>query len=310
MSKHWTLNTFTVVTTTEGGDADVLYANGTMQVPVVVTVSAVNDDNTPHILTDDELSSLKLIDCDGPPSDLSDGWTYSTTENLYDHTIGPGAERTVAVDLGPSKQRYWVSTATAEAKNIGASIKVQDGSVVDTSGSGTFKSTVNITGRPPVDVLFEDLDLWQDTNTANGDIDPYTYDQDNYYLTIKGNRHVRFLDCNGFDGGGSDPLLYRSIAMFSNHMPCYIWYWWPVGPTTTVLAGCKDVAVKITVNQQKDAACLTRLLFDDGPNIWHKHYRWEAKFTVYDQYGNSCVFYPKWVDEWNTLELSKSKTDE
>ncbi|PNP47802.1 hypothetical protein THARTR1_10487 [Trichoderma harzianum] len=214
-----------------------------MQVPVVVTVSAVNDDNTPHTLTDDELSSLKLIDCDGTPSDLSDGWTYSTTENRYDHTIGPSAEWTVAVDLGPSKKRYWVSTATAESKNIGASIKVQDGSVVDTSGSITFKSTVNITGRPPVDVLFEDLDLWQDTNTANGDIDPYTYDQDNYYLTIKGNRHVRYLDCNDFDGGRSDPILYRSIAMFSNDMPCYIWYWWPVGPTTTVLAGCKNVNV-------------------------------------------------------------------
>ncbi|KKO99942.1 hypothetical protein THAR02_07948 [Trichoderma harzianum] len=173
MSKTWTLDTFTVATTTPGGDQDVLYANGTMQVLVVVTVSAVNDDNTPHILTDDELSSLKLIDCDGPPSDLSDGWTYSTTENCYDHTIGPlTVEETVAVDLGPTRhlQRYWVSTAMAEAKDIGASIKAQDGSVVDTSGSGTFKSTVNITGRPPVDVLFEDLNLWQDTNTANGDI--------------------------------------------------------------------------------------------------------------------------------------------
>ncbi|KAL6825505.1 hypothetical protein J3E69DRAFT_355506 [Trichoderma sp. SZMC 28015] len=312
MSKNWTLDTFTVATTTPGGDQDALYANGTMQVSVVVTVSAVNDDNTPHILTEDELSSLKLIDCDGAPSDLSDGWTYSTIENRYDHTISPPtAEGTVADDLRPLKQsqRYWVSTTTAESKYIGASIKAQDGSVVDTSDSGIFQSKVNITGKKPNDVLFEDLDLWQDTNTANGDIgSDYTYDQDNYYLTIK-NNNVRFLDCNGFDGGSSDPYLYRSIAVFSNNMPCYIWYWWPVGPTTEVTAGCRDVNVKITVNQQKDAACLTRLLIDNGPNIWNTHYRWDAKFTVYDQYGNSCVFYPKWVDDWNTLQLSKSKTD-
>ncbi|KAL7958024.1 hypothetical protein V8C34DRAFT_324730 [Trichoderma compactum] len=289
MSNNWTLDTFTVATTTPGGDQDVLYANGAMQVPVVVTVSAVNDDNTPHILTDAELSSLKLIDCDGPPSDLSGGWTYSTIENSFDHTIGLAAKGT----------------------NIGASIKAQDGSVVDTSGSGTFKSTVNITGRPLVDVLFEDLNLWQDENTSNGDIwDGYTYDQDNYYLTIKGNRHVRLLDCEGFDSGTSDRYLKYSIGMFSNDMPCYIWYWWPVGPTREVSAGTIGAHVPITVNQQKDAGCLTRLLIDNGPNRWHKHYRWEAKFTVYDQYGNSCVYYPKWIDTWNTLELSKSKTDD
>ncbi|KAL6798118.1 hypothetical protein J3E68DRAFT_399067, partial [Trichoderma sp. SZMC 28012] len=311
MSENWTLDTFTVATTTPEGDKDVLYANGTMQVLVVVTVSAVNDDNTPHMLTDDELSSIKLIDYYNPSSDLSDGWTYSTIENRYDHTIGsPTAEETVAIDLSPPKQfqRYWVSTATVEGKDIGASIKAQDGSVVDTSGSGTFDSKVNITGIKPIDVHFEDLDLWQDTNTANGDIgSDYFYDQDNYYLTIK-NQNVRFLDCYGFDGGSSDPNLYRSIAVFSNGLLCYIGYWWPVGPTSEVTAGFRDVNVKITVNQQKDAACLTRLLIG-GPRIWNTHQRWEAKFTVYDQYGNSCVFYPKWVDDGNTLQLSKSRTD-
>ncbi|KAL7924571.1 hypothetical protein ACQKWADRAFT_286997 [Trichoderma austrokoningii] len=313
MSDRWTLDTFTVETTTEGHDQDILYANGMMQVLVVVTLRAVNDDNTPHALTDDELSSLELIDCDGPPSNLSGGWTYSTTENIYDHTISPtAAQGKAAVDLlGPDKQRYWVSTSKAEAKTIGASIKVQDGSVVDTSGSGTFDSTVNITGRRPIDVLFEDLVLWQDPNTANGHIGShYTYDQDNYYITFKDKQSVRFLDCSGFDGGSSDPYLYRSIGLFSNNMPCYIWYWWPVGPEKVVTAGCRDVNVNITINQEKDAACLTRLLIDSGPNIWHKHYRYEAKFTVYDQYGNSCVFYPKWTDIWNTLELSKSKTDD
>ncbi|KAL7931501.1 hypothetical protein V8C35DRAFT_282501 [Trichoderma chlorosporum] len=282
MSGDWTLDTFKVETSTESANEDSLYANGTMQVLVIVTVSAVNADNTPHALTDDELSSLKLIDCDGPLSDLPSGWSYSTTENIFDHVIGSSSSM---VQPRPTdepdarKQRYWVSTTRAEPKNIGASIKQ--------------------------DLCFEDLDLYQDTNTANGNIGSYTYDQDNYYLTIKSNnRHVRLLDCASYDGGSKDPYLYRSFGLFSNSMPCYIWYWWPVGPKSEVEVGCKDVHTQITINQQRDAGCFTRLLIDDGPNIWGEHY---STFTVYDQYGNSCVFYPDWVDTWNTLKLSKNR---
>ncbi|UKZ82967.1 hypothetical protein TrVFT333_010768 [Trichoderma virens FT-333] len=311
MAGNWTLDTFTVVTSTESRDQDFVYANGKMQVLVVVTVAAVNDDNTPHIWTDDEFTNLnlKLIDYDDPASDLSNGWSYSTTENVFDHTIGSTSAVVInaTIDTSPNKQRYWVSTTETESKNIGASVKVLDGSIVNTSGR-TFDSRVNITGKPPRDIHFEDLSLRQDTNTANGNIgNTYTYDQDNYYLTVSDNRRVRLLDCFSFDGGSTDPYLKYSFGLFSNDMPCYIWYWWPVGTEKQVDAGCKDVHISITINQQKDSACFTRLLINDGPNIWNKHYTWGSKFTVYDEYGNSCDFYPDWTDAWNTLKISEDK---
>ncbi|PYH85737.1 hypothetical protein BO82DRAFT_351059 [Aspergillus uvarum CBS 121591] len=306
MTIKWEVSDFQVCTSTSNNTKDTLYANNNMQVLVMVMVKAIDPTTgQPYSLTKTELDSIVLLDLNGQTQELGGAWRYKDSENEFDHNLDNSMSvesspqnATQAPKAGFDKKDYWVSTNRVESKIIGAQIKQPDGNTISTNGVGAFDSSVVLTGVAPPTISFADLTLRQDTDTANGS----SYDQDNYYLTIR-NRQVRCL--NGPTYYGSDPYLKRSIAFWNRPEDRTIFFMWQVGPRSQVDVGTRGKHTQITVNQEANAGCFTRMM------MWNTHderpgYTFDYPYYALDQCGNpSAPFYPYYSDH-NTLYLHPS----
>ncbi|KAK3356818.1 hypothetical protein B0T25DRAFT_537470 [Lasiosphaeria hispida] len=109
--RKWEVTYFKVETTTGDGKTDSLYANGRMQVPVIVTIKAIEKGTTKRCwLQPDELSEIALIDYDDSPNKLSDGWSY--TDSQSNGSVFATAMN-VAINANALARQVSDSTATA-----------------------------------------------------------------------------------------------------------------------------------------------------------------------------------------------------
>ncbi|KAI1169832.1 hypothetical protein F4777DRAFT_571666 [Nemania sp. FL0916] len=187
-STQWSLLAFRLETTTPDTRADALYANGRMQVPVIISIRAWNSSTqTVYQLSDLELNRIELIDYDAPTTGLADGWSYSATRNelfsnaaaarndvstntashsltqsltqslkslnptssFVEGSVDKSISSSATSDDTPQKKRYLVSTTRVENKRIGARIQLPDGTMVTTTTS-PFNFFITLVGNPPV----------------------------------------------------------------------------------------------------------------------------------------------------------------
>ncbi|GKZ33300.1 hypothetical protein AbraIFM66950_003143, partial [Aspergillus brasiliensis] len=106
MSGAWEVTSFAVQTSTANQKTDTLYANGRMQVPVIISVKAVNG-TTGAIYDSTEVTGT---------------WFYSTTENEFAHTLGNSRDPVTPIADGTKSIIFWISSTKVENKNIAAFI--------------------------------------------------------------------------------------------------------------------------------------------------------------------------------------------
>ncbi|PWY92310.1 hypothetical protein BO70DRAFT_357428 [Aspergillus heteromorphus CBS 117.55] len=336
MSTRWEVTSFSVQTSTADGRSDALYANGRMQVPVIVVIRAVTEGTfSPYQLTTAELQRILLVDYHNTASEITGDWFYSRIENEFAHTLTGGRDPAQPI-LEPGAQAVflWVSTTRIANRNIGARITQPNGTII-TTNSSSFNSQVTLTGMTPlsyntnnVSIRREDTEegTWRFDIVSSGTVvssSANRWDQDNYYITLDNHQVLLKADVYGYDATGSqngvhsDPRLANSFAYYSEaNMNLSIFYFWPVGPEATKAVGAyrelnwtssyKFVAnafASIRVNQTRNALCLTRMLFVGGSNaLWGQEWSMDTWFRLYDQFGNSGDFAPV-IHSKNTLSL-------
>ncbi|GLA12317.1 hypothetical protein AnigIFM62618_007454 [Aspergillus niger] len=278
-SVSWEVTSLEVQTTTPSATSDGLYANGNMQVPVVVVIKTIDPDtNTSYQLIESDLETIKLIDYDDPPTELSGSWSYSTTEN-----------------------------------EVAASIKQPNGTVAHTAGD-PYDSKATLTGTNVVTYKLDDINLRKgDTTSGTGEtVASQKWSRTNYYLTT--NKYpLRKADVNGYtlrtDQGVENSYLENAMACFpsgSNELD--IFYYWPMGPEETRrLGGASGAPIEITVNEESNALCFTHMHLQNYDFGWIPNFLFDYRFTFYDQFGNPGTFWVGYNDSHTTLEILDHK---
>ena len=338
--KEWEVTYFKVETITSGGESDSLYANGRMQVPVVVSIKAIEKDTVKqHTLQSTDLSNIKLIDYDDPTSVLSDGWSYGEQSiNFPAHSLNTSVFRQTQAkaktDVGPQSKKYWVSTTKIENKRVAARIKQSDGTTVTTQ-MPRFHSHVTLTGKEPIVYTKDNVEFVRE-DTANGSYMikrgiekvvevnvPHVWDQDNYFVSSKVHQFTK-ADIYGYDTDGhanghpGDSGLKNCYAYYApDNKDLKLSYIWDFGAEATKKAGLyKNDTVSVVeaeayayadikVNQKSNALCLTRLTFSDPSFDWGG--KWsndKCGFTVYDIYGNSGKFSASFTADHDLITLN------
>jgi hypothetical protein len=143
---------------TKSGSHKVLYANGRMQVRVLVLLHGIdNNGDGASLHAHPALQSLRLIAYNGARP-LQGDWNVSIQENRYAHEMTGGATRLTEVprvtdnrisDASDPVQifQFWVSASRPGIMEVAAEI-VMDGVVLRSNGIG-FDSSVTLEAIPP-----------------------------------------------------------------------------------------------------------------------------------------------------------------
>ncbi|RAK89840.1 hypothetical protein BO79DRAFT_208569 [Aspergillus costaricaensis CBS 115574] len=296
-STEWEVSSLTVNTGTADGATDTLYANGRMQVPVYVSISAIDPDkNVPYSLTEAELESIKLVDYYSTSTELSGDWVYSTIENEFAHS------GTTSLSLRSTSQsiKFWVSTSKVEKKSIAASVKQPDGKIVTTHESG-FDYHATLVGNPPINYTTDNITI-QDTKSGDGSSGSYSWSLLNYYIST-----------NDHDLAKADLFIEQAESLFYNrdHMVANLYtaatpssvynllYVWEYGDQATKLLGPYNLLAEtpaVTVNDKKNNFCLTMMSLTYNYVRENEVFVRENHFTLYDIYGNSGKFKAELTD--------------
>ena len=251
----WEITYLKVETSQSDSKTDTLFANGRMQVPVIVRVKAKKNAKSTEVytLTAAELSTIELIHYDDPDKTLSDGWSYSDKKNeLFANTISTARSATLRAAVAqtlaastdvPQTKKYMVSTTKVESMKVGARIQQPTGTTVSTAGT-KFNAHVTLTGKPPVVYTTDNVSVskentkngeyqydWWDKDTKRSSLKPFH--QDNYFVSSNGYNFVK-ADIYGFDTTGkasghpSDERLkncysYWSAPGYKTLKLCFIW---------------------------------------------------------------------------------------
>lgn len=156
-----------------------LYANGRMQVKVLVLISGLDEHANEVALPNDVLSTVKLIHYNGSQPLANDeqpllhegrplfsGWASSKHENNFVHEISGAFER-MAVEPAdaevslPHVLTFWVSTTRADSTQVAAEVTVE-GQVFRSNRTGTSvgrDSSLTLIGKLPVTYPMSDFIL-------------------------------------------------------------------------------------------------------------------------------------------------------
>ncbi|KAJ6127918.1 hypothetical protein N7471_009135 [Penicillium samsonianum] len=318
MAVQWEVTDMTVETSPSDHTRDSLFANGQMQVPVFVSIKAIDPaTGAGHTLREAELNTIKLVDYFSPPTQLSAPWTYSGQENEFHHVLPSTASDETPQTDGSSptaalqKKTWWVSTSRVEHKNIGASIQAPDRTVYHTGGGGpgSFDSHVTISGIASIHYNMSNVGFDRE-DTANGKTTSgaHTFDQDNYYLSSKVYR-FRKVQMTGGYFSGPPPVEYSYVRVskkqsFAVMEQTYLHYLWPIGSQQTKQAGHQNATANITVNQRHGALCLTRLTLKGLVLYGDIGAGFNGRFTIWDEYGNWGKFGAGSKDYYNLITVS------
>ncbi|MGN8122079.1 hypothetical protein ACTJK9_09955 [Pseudomonas sp. 22082] len=143
---------------TRSGQHKVLYANGRMQVRVLVLLHGIdNNGDGASLYGHPALQSLRLIAYNGARP-LEGGWSVSLQENRYAHEMSGGAPRIAEVPRATHNRisddsdpvqifQFWVSASKPGIMEVAAEI-VMDGVLLRSNGVG-FDSSVTLEAVPP-----------------------------------------------------------------------------------------------------------------------------------------------------------------
>ncbi|WP_285408271.1 hypothetical protein [Pseudomonas sp. FR229a] len=143
---------------TRSGQHKVLYANGRMQVRVLVLLHGIdNNGDGASLHGHPALQSLRLIDYNGARP-LEGAWSVSLQENRYAHEMSGGAPRITEIPRATHNRisddsdpvqifQYWVSATRPGVMEVAAEI-VMDNVVLRSNGIG-FDSSVTLEAIPP-----------------------------------------------------------------------------------------------------------------------------------------------------------------
>ncbi|KAK2734630.1 hypothetical protein FQN57_001624 [Myotisia sp. PD_48] len=273
MSKQWTVDVLKVQTTTPSQSTDTLYANGRMQVQVIVLIYAVEIDESKeekqYHLSQAELDSIELVDYYYTNTQLTGDWSYSNTYNGWYQTLEPAATATTtqailkaSSDSNVSQPKtYWVTTTAVENKNIAARIKQPDGKVI-TSRSGMLDSHVTLTGKSPIIYTTDKITASQEDtsegtypfyweikgNELNLDVKKYEnvhWDQKNYYISTV-NHPLMKAEIHGYDSDGyqnGNQYSYRLMNCYAYSTPdkknLKLYYIWKYGSEARKVTGLR-----------------------------------------------------------------------
>ncbi|PLB35569.1 uncharacterized protein BDW47DRAFT_119371 [Aspergillus candidus] len=338
MSVSWEVTSFAVQTTTVDQVADRLFANGNMQVPVVVTINAINPTTgATHRLTDAELQKIQLIDYHSGAV-LMGTWFYSLTPNDFAHTLAGTNDPVEPTSDPPQSIRLYVSSTRIENRVIGARITQPNNTVV-TTNSTIFNSFVTLTAIQPVIYTTHNITLGEKKKAATGNwVSSFTmnnisthsdkdWQQENYFVTS--NVHP-ILKADLHDYRTSSTLTNSFSFQFNRHGLNIFYFWNPgletsrqVGlrhviqviepgrmPPLTVYTSTRNAVATVQVNQQRNAFCLTHMVFFDNSNWQLAPWSQDAWVRLYDIFGNYGDFYVRvrentvGTDEDETIEYS------
>ncbi|KAL4905525.1 hypothetical protein BDW74DRAFT_177894 [Aspergillus multicolor] len=144
------LTIFEVKTENSNEAVNSLYANGRMQVAVLVHIRAIDEQSQTYTLSQEQLDAIKLTDRANPNQPLSGEWTFTQKENKFAHQM-PG--NCAEVQNGDPEYHdtnrkkfqsmwFWVSATQAEPRHIAASITI-DETTINTADSA-FNSYVTL----------------------------------------------------------------------------------------------------------------------------------------------------------------------
>ncbi|KAF3098397.1 hypothetical protein TWF569_008689 [Orbilia oligospora] len=250
----WSVTKLSVKANTSDGVADRLYANGNMQVPVDVVITAVNADEKPYYLSDSELATIKLVDYNNVDSQLSGKWKYTHQENEYGHIMdgaggfvsssgASGASTHASGHSSVQTKRYWVSTTAIENQKIGAAITEPNGNYYNTH-SKDENNFVILTGISPITYNTSNVRVTRDENDTTTGMYTLSYDMQVLYTklspTVGTNWKAQNYQLSLNQGliKKAEIYGYHSSADSLNHSIKYspssgelsIFYMWPLGP--------------------------------------------------------------------------------
>ncbi|GIK07120.1 hypothetical protein Aspvir_002775 [Aspergillus viridinutans] len=315
MAVQWEVIQMKVETSPGDHIRDSLFANGQMQVPVIVSIEAINPaNNTIYKLSAAQLNTIKLVDYYNPTTQLSTPWTYSDVENEFHHALpATAASETQQTDASDpradfQKKTWWVSTSRVEHKNIGASIQTPQGIYHTGGGTGHSDSHVTITGISPIHYNMSNVEFSGYENTANGKTTngTHSFDQDNYYLSSKVHRFKKVQIRGGYFSD-PPPVEYSYVRVSRNVIiveQTHLHYLWPIGSQQTKQAGHPNAIANITVNQRHGALCLTRLTLGGRPLYGDIGGLFTGQFTIWDEYGNWGKFKAGSTDGYNQIAMA------
>ncbi|PHM29997.1 hypothetical protein [Xenorhabdus innexi] len=245
-----------------------VFANGKMQVGVVVVIQAKDDNDNIVTLSEDQLKSIKLINYDTGDV-LSDEWTYDTVKNEYYHTF-PGEPSSQIFDSLDEEQKnhtiqkqiYWVSTSNPEPMEIGAQVTLNNKQYNTLIGS-SFKSSVIILGYPPILYNSDNLIIEEQKDIKKGkykatrvDVSKWfptrkkteylEWSQTNYYIKPKnGNAIKNACVWNTSHDCGRSNVQYRRFSYLTKHYNLYLFFLWGTYQKKNKLTGYPDVTTTI-----------------------------------------------------------------
>ncbi|MDC9592697.1 hypothetical protein [Xenorhabdus sp. IM139775] len=230
-----------------GHPQDHVFANGNMQVEVVVNIRASGADNKTVVLSDEQLNSIQLIDYDSGHK-LSGEWSYSSVENNYAHTFPVIGLSQSTLDSSYKEQLddtflqrkfYWVTTTKIETIQIGAQISL-DQTSYKTTDEG-FGTSIIITGHAPITYYSADLKIEEqkdidsgtyavhptDPNANNGQDLQFKWSQTNFYITPTKGHPVKDTEVWNV-ASGNDPgnVNFRRFTYLTNQDNLYLMFLW------------------------------------------------------------------------------------
>ncbi|PYH93981.1 hypothetical protein BO71DRAFT_399233 [Aspergillus ellipticus CBS 707.79] len=336
MSVSWEVTAFAVQTSTADQRTDALYANGRMQVPVIVSVRAINGSTgASYQLTNAELERIQLVDYFSSATEITGTWFYSTTENEFSHSLSGTREPVVPIVDGAQSIFFWVSSTRVENRNIAARITQPNNTTITTAGA-MFNSFVTLNARQPVAYTTGNVTLGDSESTAEGiwkstfftnqvsHVTDKDWQQETYSLTT--NFHpvlkAELFDFNT-NGNQAPNNGWRSTSLTNSfayrpHRALDVFYFWAPGAQATRHVGVfhqishldvdqnlnpvnftsltTDARANVQVNQKRNAFCFTHMKFL-GTSTWGNGWQMDAWFRLYDTFGNIGEFYPRVREE-------------
>ena len=242
----WEPISFAVQTTTSDRVTDRLFANGNMQVPVIVTIRAMTSTGDPHLLSNNQLRRIDLIDYYSGES-LTGPWSSSWDSNEFAHTLtgtnDPVVEQPTS-DI-PQSVRLYVTSTRIENRVIAARLTRVDSPAVWSTNSRPFESSVTLTAIQPVVYTTSNITMGVKQEIATGSwtwsyaVNTFVTDhereweQDNYFVTSNVYPILK-ADLHNFN---TDTTLTDSFSMRWNQFDLNLFYCWTPGPQLSTQVG-------------------------------------------------------------------------
>ncbi|KAJ7189187.1 hypothetical protein C8R46DRAFT_877078 [Mycena filopes] len=271
MVTGWKVSYLRVETGTSSAKTDSLYANGQMQIPVIISIKAVTTGTkteTRYTLADSDLNKIKLVYYHDTSSTLSNGWFYTTQkDDTFAHTVSGQSASFTATHLAaadtqsndsPQTKTYWVTTTKAENQNVAASIEQFDGTTANTHSS-KYDSHVTLTGLTTIAYTTDNVQITrEDYENGTYNIETRYWDYRgsvwkwirstkawhprNYFVTSNRFKFVKVdihdHDSTGYaDGHPGDRSLKNSFAYHATDSTLKICLIWEFGAEATKTAG-------------------------------------------------------------------------